>query len=320
MDEKIFLKNSLLIEEIYKSKLTYCCYEKGKGYENYDQFFESYDLIVPAPITDFFKSNPDKKHIIIKIDTNEHMLSGYKNERSISACMQSFKHFLLTKEDFETINRETNVDVDRIESYENEIYDYICEKMNLEKRKKELSAIKVRDNDKKEFESLKKDIDSIKTSIDELKNKISIETSAFSKSIRPYMKEVLRSHYKGTTIDNCVYDLNGGRLTNKLCKMFTMLVDKYIKSGNWSGYTYTEDMVSAAILKLVEKALSFDESKSTNAFGLMTQIAKNEFRIILNKEKEQRDIKSEKMQENGYDAPFSEQYREQDVKKFGENY
>ena len=45
-EKRYFLKNSNLLEEMHKSKLTYCCYEKPE-YGNYDIICKDYLLITP---------------------------------------------------------------------------------------------------------------------------------------------------------------------------------------------------------------------------------------------------------------------------------
>ena len=45
-EKRYFLKNANLLEEIHKSKMTYCCYT-NEEYTNYDIICVGYDLITP---------------------------------------------------------------------------------------------------------------------------------------------------------------------------------------------------------------------------------------------------------------------------------
>ena len=101
-EKRYFLKNSNLLEEVHKSKLTYCCYEKPE-YGQYDIICEDYNLITPNIMNDFFKKNPNSSYIIIRVMTNEHVLPYCKNGKVNlqELKMSPFKHFLIDKDDFE---------------------------------------------------------------------------------------------------------------------------------------------------------------------------------------------------------------------------
>jgi hypothetical protein len=55
--------------------------------------------------------------------------------------------------------------------------------------------------------------------------------------------------------------------------------------GNFSGYSYKDEMVADGIENCIKACLNFDPEKSKNAFGYFTQVAFNAFRrrIILEK-------------------------------------
>ena len=126
-----------------------------------------------------------------------------------------------------------------------------------------------------------------------------------------YAKEVLRSHWNGKTIESGHFDVSQGHLSEGLVYMIIMLVDQFAKSGNWSGYTYLEDMKGSALVHLCDVALKFEESESTNVFSYLTQIASNKFTATLNSEKYQRKIKSKMMQAVGYNPTFNEMVNEE---------
>ena len=61
------------------------------------------------------------------------------------------------------------------------------------------------------------------------------------------LKEVGRSHCKDGE-----YSLTHGEISNKLAKMFIMLVQRYSQKSNWRGYTYLDEMRGNALLQLSE--------------------------------------------------------------------
>ena len=120
------------------------------------------------------------------------------------------------------------------------------------------------------------------------------------------MIEVLRSHWKGTTIESGEYCITHGNLTDGLVYMLMLLIDQFAKSGNWSGYSWLEDMKSSALVQLCDVVLKFEENKSNNPFAYLTQIASMKFTATLNSEKTQTKIKSWMLQSIGYDASYNE--------------
>lgn len=297
-----FLKNSNLLEEIHKSKLTYCCY-KDKKYENYDVICEDYSLITPNIILSFFEKNPKSEYIIVRVMTSEHIKDIIGDSSKINLQdikMSPFKHFCISKEDFFSVyenNKECINDIDSINTRIQLLKDQIKDNnknIRFNKLNKELQI------PYKEFNSeCVKEINSLIKKIKELSSK-------FSTSIKEKMVEVLRSHWCGETIDSGKYCISQGKLTDNLVYMLMMLVEQFAKSGNWSGYTYIEDMKSAALVQLCDVALKFEESKSNNAFAYLTQIASMKFTATLNGEKTQSKIKSQLLQSIGYDATYGE--------------
>lgn len=118
--------------------------------------------------------------------------------------------------------------------------------------------------------------------------------------------EVGRSHWENG-LDNGQFNLNQGKVSNKLAMMFLKLVERYSQKGNWRGYTYLEDMKGQALMQLVETALKFDESKSDNAFAYYTMIVTNCFRGTLNSEDKISTIKNKLMIDAGYNPSHNYQ-------------
>lgn len=303
-EKRYFLKNSNLLEEIHKSKLTYCCYT-NKDYENYDVICNDYSLVTPNIIESFFNKNKDRDYIIIRVMTDEHIpeeyfgKNGKVNLQEIK--MSPFKHFLLTKKDFKKVFKECKINMSEID-----------EKTEQIKKLKE----QIKDNKKSiRFNKLKKDLQlpykefnlQCEKEIKDLVASIKQTSCTFSEKIKTKMKEVLRSHWKGDTIEDGHFCIDHGRLTDALVHMLILLVDQYSRSGNWANYSWKEDMKSSALVHLCDVALKFEENKSSNAFSYLTQVASMKFTATLNSEKTQTMIKSYLLQQIGYDATINDQ-------------
>ena len=305
-EKKYFLKNANLLEEVHKSKLTYCCYEKPE-YGKYDLICEDYNLITPNILQEFFNKNPDKEYVIIRVMTNEHVLPYCKNGKVNlqELKMSPFKHFLITKESYEKVFNSFGKDLNKIDELNNIIENY------KEKIKDNNRNIRLNQQTKEKQIPYKEDNKICKEKINQSIQEIKQLSETFSKSIMVNAKEVLRSHWSGDTIDSGHFDISQGKLSDGLVYMIIMLVDQFAKSGNWSGYTYLDDMKGSALVHLCDVALKFEESKSNNVFSYLTQVASNKFTATLNAEKTQRRIKSKLMQEIGYNPTFNEQLEEE---------
>ena len=318
-EKRYFLKNSNLLEEIHKSKLTYCCCNNN-DYKNYNIICDGYSLVTPNVIDDYFVKNPTAEYIIIRVATDEHILpyikskNGKVNLQDIK--MSPFKHYLLMKRDFLKVFEESGCSAklidektDRIKKIKEQIKDN-NRNIRFNKLNKELQIPYKEFNQQCDLE--------IKQLVSDIK-KISTD---FSSSIKTKMIEVLRSHWTGDTIESGSFSVSHGKLTNGLVYMLMMLVDQFAKSGNWSGYTYLEDMKSSAIVQLCDVVLKFEEKKSSNPFAYLTQIVSMKFTATLNSEKVQRKIKSTMLQDMGYDPTFGEQTEEEykyKVEEWNEN-
>ena len=303
-EKRYFLKNANLLEEIHKSKITYCCYT-NKDYTNYDVICNDYSLVTPNVINSFFEKNPERDYIIIRIMTDEHIpeqffgKNGKVNLQEIK--MSPFKHFYLTKKDFKKVFKECKTDIKDID-----------EKTEKIKKLKE----QIKENKKSiRFNKLKQDLQvpykefntQCEKEIKQLVIEIKIISQEFSTKIREKMKEVLRSHWKGDTIENGHFCIDQGKLSDPLVHMLILLVDQYSRSGNWANYSWKEDMKSSALVHLCDVVLKFEENKSSNPFSYLTQVASMKFTATLNSEKQQTAIKSYLLQQIGYDPTINDQ-------------
>lgn len=305
-EKKYYLKNSDMYREMQKSKLSYCCYDK----ENYDGHFdlvvEDYSLITPNLLKSYFNKRNSGDNVIIRVITEEHIkdnaVYGKDGKLNLQILkMSPFKHFIISKEDVEKILEHNTENEEIIKQYDAEI-DKI--KDNISEYKK---IIRLNKLNKPKQEPYKEKVKELNDRVNELKDKIKDLSKQFSKEIIAHSKEILRSHWSGDSIETGHFDISQGSLTEGLVIMIMMLVTKYARSGNWASYTFRDDMESAAMLQLYDTALKFEETKGNNVFAYLTQNATNRFIYVLNKEKDQRKIKSKMMQEAGYNAPYNEQ-------------
>ena len=128
-------------------------------------------------------------------------------------------------------------------------------------------------------------------------------------------KEVGRSHSK-----NGKFNLERGTITNKLAKMFILMVNKYAQRGNWRGYTYIDEMKGQALLQLAQMGLQFDEYKSDNPFSYYTASVSNSFTRVLNLEKKNQDLRDDLLIDSGASPSFSRQLAvEEEIRRLRED-
>lgn len=115
-------------------------------------------------------------------------------------------------------------------------------------------------------------------------------------------KEVGRSHSK-----NGKFSIEHGAVTNKLAKMYILIVNKYGQRGNWRSYTYVDEMKGHALLQLTVMGLQFDESKSDNPFSYYTRSLQNSFTRVFNLEKQNQVLRDDLLIDSGASPSFSRQ-------------
>ena len=127
--------------------------------------------------------------------------------------------------------------------------------------------------------------------------------------------EVGRSHSKKGK-----FSLDHGMITNKLAKMFILLVEKYGQRGNWRNYTYLDEMKGQALLQLSQMCLQFDEYKSENPFSYLSQSCQNSFTRVFNLEKKNQDLRDDLLIDSGASPSFSRQLAfEDEVRRLRED-
>lgn len=94
------------------------------------------------------------------------------------------------------------------------------------------------------------------------------------------------------------------QMTNELVKMLTMLCARYATRGQFSGYSYVDDMKAYAMYMIVRTWRAFNPEKGSNPFAFYTQCIKNSFIQYLKKESNERDIRDQLLVEAGLNPSF----------------
>lgn len=114
--------------------------------------------------------------------------------------------------------------------------------------------------------------------------------------------EIGRSHS-----ENGEFCQTHGAMTDKLARMFMLLVERYSQRANWRGYTYVDEMKGQSLLQLSSMGLQFNEARSSNPFAYFTQALAHSFTRVLNIEKKNQNIRDEILVQQGLTPSFSKQ-------------
>lgn len=82
-----------------------------------------------------------------------------------------------------------------------------------------------------------------------------------------------------------------GEPSEKLGNMILMIATKYAEKGNFTNYTWKEDMIGDAVITCLKYIHNFDTSKSNNPFAYITTICRNAFINHIKKQHRHSDIK-----------------------------
>lgn len=80
-------------------------------------------------------------------------------------------------------------------------------------------------------------------------------------------------------------------MSELLGKMLLSISTHYSSKGNFSGYTWKQDMISESVFTCVKYLKNFKPEKSNNAFAYVTQIIKNSFKLYITDQKKHSKIK-----------------------------
>lgn len=103
-----------------------------------------------------------------------------------------------------------------------------------------------------------------------------------------------------------------GRVTDELAHMLMMIAERYSRKSNFAGYSFREDMVSAALVNLCNSALKFDPAKSSNPFSFYTTAIHNSFLPYMAHEKKHRNIRDTLLVDAGANPSFNFLEKEKD--------
>lgn len=106
------------------------------------------------------------------------------------------------------------------------------------------------------------------------------------------------------------------QVTNKLIRMIQMIAERYSRKANFIGYSFREDMVSAAVMNLCNNALKFNPEKSNNPFSFYTTAIHNSFLQYLTDEKKHRNIRDALLIDAGSNPSFNFMEGEKDESSF----
>lgn len=86
-------------------------------------------------------------------------------------------------------------------------------------------------------------------------------------------------------------------IPNELGTAFLQIATKLSTKFNFVNYSYRDEMISDAVLKMCAKAHNFDPSKSNNIFGFLSQISWNSFVERIKSEKHQQSVRARLIRE-----------------------
>jgi hypothetical protein len=95
------------------------------------------------------------------------------------------------------------------------------------------------------------------------------------------------------------------KVTDKLIRMIQMIAERYSRKANFIGYSFREDMVSAAVMNLCNNALKFNPEKSANPFSFYTTAIHNSFLQYMADEKKHRNIRDALLIDAGSNPSFN---------------
>lgn len=104
--------------------------------------------------------------------------------------------------------------------------------------------------------------------------------------------------------NTCKYDeagkyiKNSGRMDEELGASVLKIARGLCSKGNFSGYTWTDDMIGEAVLTVCKYMHNFNPEKSDNPFAYITQICNHAFKNYLKGQKKHSVIKDKLM--NGF--------------------
>ena len=110
--------------------------------------------------------------------------------------------------------------------------------------------------------------------------------------------------------ETCIFNVDGkkkfikGKMSEALGEMILKISRGLCSKGNYSGYTWKEDMIAEGVLTVCKYIHNFDPEKSNNPFAYITQICNHAFKGYLKNQKKHTIIKNAMFEK--YNVSFGE--------------
>ena len=123
-----------------------------------------------------------------------------------------------------------------------------------------------------------------------------------------------KGHYinNAELLETVIADKKTGVLSDKLARYLMLLTERYSLTPKFARYSFREDMVSAAMVNLVNNWHKFNADLYDNPFSFYTTAIHRSFLNYLLKEKDERDIRDKLLLSIGANPSFSFQERDGD--------
>lgn len=141
------------------------------------------------------------------------------------------------------------------------------------------------------------------------------------KAVKREKATTTKGHYvtNATLLPEVIKAKALGRITPELARMLMMIAERYSRKSWFSGYSYREDMVSAALVNLcsnntgIPNALKFNPEKSNNPFSYYTTAVHNSFQQFKGVEKNHRNTRDKLLIDAGSNPSYNFMLNEDDV-------
>lgn len=283
-----YLNNKDMLKEIHKSKNSYCEYT--------DKKYQDYDIIL-ANQDDVFLPNTR----VITIENEEEIITGEYSTIEKAQIARAARLATLARD--HALAQSTS-----------------SEKIKMSVFKIDPATIPVTDLVFRIYT-----FEHIPEAPGRKKNPKSVADEHSKLPFLPFKHVILNDNLTITDVGfshtkNGQYCINQGSITDKLARMFIMMVNKYGQRSNWRSYTYLEEMKGQSLLQLSQMGLRFDEFKSDNPFSYYTASISNSFTRVLNIEKKNQGLRDDLLMAAGANPSFSRQLAiEDEIRKLRED-
>ena len=295
-----YLNNKDLLQEIHKSKNTYCVYRDPQTDHDFDMILDSVEEIFHDSKSVRGKDQNGKD--IVEMVPNIQLAKEAKAKRLAKlAYDQAVKEGQKVKQADFAIDPASYEDSDvvfRINEFEHIPWAKPKASKTKPKRKKIVESKLLTSESEEADEENKKHV------------KLNFPPFYHYRVEAGEAVQVGKSHWKGK-YNNGAFDgefsTKHGHMTEKLAMMFMKLCERYATKGNWRGYTYNDEMRGQALLQLSTVGLQFNEQKSQNPFAYYTAIVNNAFTRVLNIEKRNQVIRDDILEANDLTPSYTRQ-------------